>query len=95
MDIFTKGNVKVNEIKIGDIHYEYQYNLGIKSRVVTLPTALINEDGFKYWNWKSQHILPDGTEKEGDVIDYGVAEGMGHYGPNIYDYEAYQVKKYI
>ena len=31
----TKGNVIVENIKIGDIHYEYEYNLGIKCEVIT------------------------------------------------------------
>lgn len=30
---YTKGNVIVEKIKIGDIHYEYEYGIGIKSEV--------------------------------------------------------------
>ena len=81
----TKGNVIVEDIKIGDIHYEYQWNVGIKSEVITLPVR--DEDG--YWTWKSRSV------NTGKVITYVVQEGMSHYGPNLYDYEAYSVNIYI
>ena len=78
----TKGNVIVEDIKIGDIHYEYDLGMGIKVEVITLPVR--SESG--YWTWKSKQVS---TGKE---IDYGVTEGLEHYGPNLYDYEAYGVK---
>lgn len=81
----TKGNVIVEDIKIGDIHYEFEYGIGIKSEVVTLPVR--NEKG--YWTWKNKNMSSD------NIIDYGVTEGMSHYSPNLYDYEAYQVKNWI
>ena len=81
----TKGNVIVENIKIGDIHYEYEYGLGIKSEVLTLP----ENDGDGWWSWKSRNV---NTGKE---IEYGVREGFSHYAVNLYDYEAYQVEKYI
>ena len=34
---YTKGNIIVENIKIGDIHYEYGYGLGIKVEVISLP----------------------------------------------------------
>ena len=34
----TKGNIIVEEIKVGDIHYEYDMGLGIKCEVLTKPT---------------------------------------------------------
>lgn len=33
----TNGNIIVEDIKIGDIQYEYNYGIGIKSEVITLP----------------------------------------------------------
>ena len=86
MSTYTKGNVIVENIKIGDIHYEYEYNVGIKVEVITLPTK--NEDNF--WSWKSKVC-----SKPEVTIDYGVTEGMAHYAPNLYDYEAYKVKHLI
>ena len=32
----TKGNVIVENIKIGDIHYEFEYGMGIKCEVQNL-----------------------------------------------------------
>lgn len=77
----TKGNVIVEDIKIGDVHYEFGYGIGIKVEVITLPVR--DESG--YWTWQSKNV------KTGKVINYGVAEGHAHYGPNLYDYEAYIV----
>jgi len=81
----TKGNVIVENIKIGDIHYEFELAYGCESEVISLPVR--SDDG--YWTWQSKNLL------SGKVIKYGVREGMEHYGPNLYDYKAYQVKGWI
>lgn len=85
MKTMTKGNIVVENIKIGDIHYEFGYNRCIKSEVISLPIR--DKDGM--WTWQSRHL------KTGKIIEYGVTEGLSHYGPNLYDYEAYNVKEYI
>lgn len=79
----TKGNVIVENIKIGDIHYEFEYGVGIKSKVITLPVREENSDGEGYWTWQSEQI------SNGNIINYGVNEKYAHYSPNLYDYEAY------
>lgn len=81
----TKGNVVVEDIKIGDVHYEYEYGIGIKCEVITLPVR----DDKGYWTWQSKNLT------SGKIIDYGVTEGMAHYSSNLYDYEAYTVNHYI
>lgn len=81
----TKGNIIVEDIKIGDIQYEFEYGMGIKSEVVTLPVR--DEDG--YWTWKNKSC------STGVEINYGVREGMSHYSSNLYDYEAYKVTCWI
>ena len=83
----TKGNVIVENIKIGDIHYEFEYGIGIKTEVITLPTFEQQEDG-KLWTWKSK-------KSDGSIINYAVHEKYSHYGPNLYDYEAYSGCKFI
>ena len=82
---YTKGNVIVENIKIGDIHYEYEYGVGIKSKVLTLPVR--SDEG--YWTWTSETI------SNGKPIKYGVSEKYSHYGPNLYDYEANTIKQII
>ena len=77
----TKGNVIVENIKIGDIHYEYDYGVGIKVEVTSLPVR----DDTGYWTWESKQI------STGKIISYGMREGFSHYAPNLYDYEAYGV----
>lgn len=81
----TKGNVIVENIKIGDIHYEFEYGVGIKCEVITLPVR----DDKGYWTWKSRNI------KSGVIIIYGVTEGLSHYSSNLYDYEAYSVRHWV
>lgn len=85
MATITKGNVIVENIKVGDIHYEFEYGMGIKCEVITLPVR--NEKG--YWFWESKNLTT------GEKITYGVTEGLEHYSSNLYDYEAYKVKHYI
>jgi hypothetical protein len=75
----TKGNVIVENIKIGDIHYEFDYGLCIRVKVISPPVR--DDDG--YWTWESQHLDSD------RVIKYGVNEKYPHYAPNLYDYIAY------
>lgn len=82
--IFTKGDVLVNEIKVGDIHYEYEYGCYVKSKVITIPENTEPE----LWEWKSVKL--DNFNEETDIIiDYAVNEKHSHYGPNLYDTEVY------
>ena len=81
----TKGNVIVENIKIGDIHYEYDLGVGIKSEVITKPKK--NKEG--NWIWKSKNV------NSGEEINYLVNPKYPHYSVNLYDYEAYKVKSYV
>ena len=83
--IRTKGGIDVSKIKVGDIHYEYEYGIGIKCKVISKPRR--NKEG--KWTWQAENL------KNGSVIDYLVTEGFEHYGPNLYDYEAYSGVEYI
>lgn len=78
----TNGNVIIENIKIGDNHYEYEGHYCIKSQVISLPICEDQEDG-KYWTWQSK------TE-DGSIINYGIHEKYYHYGPKLYDYPAYK-----
>jgi hypothetical protein len=80
----TKGNVIIEEINIGDIHYEYDMGIGIKSEVISKP--ILNEYG--NWTWKSKNL------NNGEEINYLVNPNYPHYSINLYDYEAYKVKYY-
>ena len=85
MKTHTKGNVIVEDIKIGDIHYEYDYNMCVKSEVMTLP--IFNFDG--NWEWQSKKM------NTGLAIHYEVNPKYPHYSANLYDYEAYKGCKMI
>lgn len=82
----TKGDVIVEEIKVGDIHYEYEYNIGVKCKVLTLPR--FNEES-GLWEWESENL------SNGRKINYGVHPKYPHYAPNLYTHEAYNVKHYV
>ena len=75
----TKGGVILEDIKTGDILYEFEYGTCIKTEVITEPER--SEDG--QWTWK-------GFSEGAGEINYLVTEGLTHYGPNLYDYMAYQ-----
>ena len=81
----TKGNVIVEDIKIWDIHFKYDYGIGIQSKVITLPVQ--DEDGA--WEWKSENT------RSQKIIDYLVNPKYPHYAANLYDYEAYKVTTWI
>ena len=83
-ETLTKGNIVVQQIKIGDIHYEFDYGMGIRCEVLTLPEW----DGVGY-NWKSKNL------KTGKEIPYGITHKYSHYAPNLYDYEAYKGIRYV
>ena len=82
----TKGNVIVENIKVGDILYEYGYGQCIKSEVITKPFFNKKKGG---WEWKSKKTDSDA------IIDYFVNPEYPHYAPNLYDYKAYKVKNCI
>jgi hypothetical protein len=81
----TKGDVIVQNIKVGDIHYEFEYGTGIKCEVITKPIQ--NEEG--NWVWFSKNVY------SGAKISYLVNPDHPHYSPNLYTYEAYKVKYYL
>lgn len=72
--VYTKGDVIVNELEVGDVIYEIEYGHAIRSVVQTKPSR--DEDG--YWTWKGL------VEETGEIIDYGVNEQYPHYAPNLY-----------
>jgi len=82
----TKGNIIVENIKVGDIHYEFEYGCGIEVEVLTTPTK-DGESGL--WEWVSKSV------KTGKIVNYAVHEDYAHYGPNLYDYKAYTVNVWI
>lgn len=84
--ILTKGNVEVQNIKVGDIHYEFELPIFLKVKVLTLPKK--NPDGC--WVWKSENM------KNGKIVDYLVnPEFPSYLSVNLYDYMAYENSKQI
>lgn len=79
--IRTHGNVIVEDIKIGDIHYEYFMGTEMKVKVTSLPVKEEREND-NYYTWTAEN-------EEGTEINYGVSDKLPHYGPNLYDYPAY------
>jgi len=84
METRTKGNVIVEEIKVGDIHYEYEYGRCVKSEVITVPEFSKKNGG---WGWKSKEL------KTNKIIDYFVNPEYTQYSVNLYNYDAYKLIK--
>ena len=83
--ILTKGDVIVNDIEIGDIHYEFEYNICIKTVVISKPEK-INDN----WCWESKNM------KTGMIVNYCVNPDVPScYAVNLYSYEAYMGCTYI
>jgi hypothetical protein len=85
-NFYTPGGINVENIKVGDIHYEYEYGAGIKVEVLTVPVR--SDQG--YWTWKSRNVFD-----HDHIIDYGLHENYPHYGPKLYEHEEYTVTKFI
>ena len=81
---FTGGNIIVENIRPGDIHYEYAGNIYVKSIVFTRPRMKIGA-----WEWKSYKIDTDGNITD-SVITYIVHPKYQAYAPKLYDHEAYK-----
>lgn len=81
MSVRTKGNVLVDNIKVGDILYEEAYGYEIATKVITQPNR--NEEG--YWTWQSEVL-----NNKDNIITYGVHEKYPHYAPALYDYSKNQ-----
>lgn len=86
MKTLTKGNVVVEDIKVGDIQYEFEYGLGLKSKVVSEPVR--SDDGV--WTWTNENLTT------GERVEYAVDEKTPScYSVNLYNYKAYTVLKWI
>ena len=81
----TKGNIIVENVKVGDTHYEFSGPYGIECIVETIPT----KDDEGNWSWTSRNV---NTDKK---VNYFVHKDYPHYGPNLYDNKAYNVTEYI
>ena len=82
---YTKGDVIVEEIRVGDTHYEIEHMLGLEVEVVTLPKR--SESGA--WYWDSKH------KATGRIIHYIVHPDYNHYAPKLYTFKAYEGIRYV
>ena len=79
MKTTTRGNIVVEEIKVGDIHFEFSGKWCIKSEVLTEPKL----DGAGVYHWKSKNLT------NGEEFEYMVNSLYPHYSMKLYDHEAY------
>jgi len=81
----TKGDVIVENVSIGDTHYEVIGPFGIECVVETQPT----KDDEGNWSWESRNVKTD------VLINYFVHRDYPQYGPNLYTNKAYNVNSWI
>lgn len=85
----TRGNVVVEDIKIGDIHYEYGYfKEEIKAQVMSLPVCK-EVDGRMQCSWNAQILDCPDKSRIGEIVSYLVTDGFQHYSDPLYTYQAY------
>ena len=77
METKTNGNIIVENINVGDVHYEHRNGLCVKSVVTSKPT--LNDDGF--WVWESKNVF------SGEILKYNASGTYTEYNPVIYDHE--------
>jgi len=80
--VYTRGDVVVNKLKIGDTVYEYEFGHEIKTTVTIEPQR--DENGL--WSWT-------GETEDGEAVRYSVHEDYPHYAPKLYTYPAYLLNK--
>lgn len=88
--IFTKGNVEIQNIKVGDIHWEFFNGFYIKSKVLTSPKKEKRKED-NYYTWESEVVETTTNKELGSIIKYGQSDSYPHYGLNIYDHPAYMI----
>lgn len=82
----TKGNVIVQDIKVGDIHYDFEYGAYIEMRVIKAPEKVSDH----LWQWEVEDT------ETGTRCLYSLSESCPSYlAPNLYNYIAYDNFKRI
>ena len=84
MQTKTKGNVIVEQVKIGDVHFEIDLGKQVKVTVKTKPEK--NDSG--NWVWTSE------TEK-GKEVPYLVNPKYLSFSPELYDYNPKELRKSV
>lgn len=81
---FTGGDVIVEQIQVGDIHYEFEYGYYLEVEVLSRP---VKQPNGPRWGW----IAKDTTS--GKEIKYVVHLDYCQSAPNLYTYIAYPGSK--
>lgn len=98
MATLTAGNVIVEEINVGDIHYEYGWRYATFTKVQVTEAPQRSEDG--KWTWKSillERKYRDSKEegkwtwiafdiRDSYEVEYLVTEGAAAYSPKLFNY---------
>lgn len=66
-------------LEVGTKLYEYSYGVEIISTVVDAP----------YIDSTGEFVHVPVVSEDGEEFEYGVNKKYQHYGPNVYNYEAY------
>ena len=69
---------EIPSLKIGDIIYECQYGMNLEAEVLSAPVERDGNEGRRYWSWTAKNT------QTGEIISFGLTEGLSHYGPRLY-----------
>ena len=89
-------SIIVKDIEVGDVHYESEYGITLIVKVISPIVSVDVTKEFGELNgkprfqhtWESQ-VIESKQMTVGQVVDYRLTDGMEHYGPSLYDYQAY------
>lgn len=79
--VLVMGDLRFDDVaalKPGDVFYECEMGVNIRARVTTAPMLGESYEGRKTLSWKAENT------ENGNLIDYMLTEGLGHYGPRLY-----------
>ena len=76
----TKGNIIIEDIRVGDIIYEYETSLGLGIKSILIEEPVL--DG-EVWRFKTK------IQSNGKIINYSQSKNYPHYGLNIYSSPVY------
>ena len=71
--------MKPKNMTAGTLFYESQSGINIEAVCITAPVAEPGYNNRAHWTWSARNT------QTGEMISYGLTEGLEHYGPRLYE----------
>lgn len=70
--------MKPSKMKPGTLFYECQSGINIEAVCIEAPIQSAGHEDRPHWTWPARNT------QTGELISYGLTEGLEHYGPRLY-----------